>query len=141
MSDLKEKMKQEAIGRMVSLNLHPKAINEFKDEEKLNLSLEGFLYWLDEEQTQRVKKFEEETKCMVYHVIQNQMTIGQMLTFLYVSNVEEEWEMERNDLEVGLPIAYVVNVDHDICSELLRWILTVHCVRTSGRKSEKQTKR
>lgn len=94
-----------------------KVINEFKDEEKLNLSLEGFLYWLDEEQTQRVKKFEEETKCMVYHVIQNHMTIGQMLTFLYVSNVEEEWEMERNDLEVGLPIAYVVNVDHDICSE------------------------
>lgn len=117
MNNLKEKMKQEAIGRMVSLNLHPKAINEFKDEGKLNMSLEGFLYWLNEEQTQRVKKFEEETKCLVYHVIQNHMTIGQMLTFLYVSNVEEEWEMERNDLEVGLPIAYVVNVDHDICSE------------------------
>ena len=42
MSDLKEKMKQEAIGRMVILNLHPKAINEFKDEGKLNLSLGGF---------------------------------------------------------------------------------------------------
>lgn len=100
MNNLKEKMKQEAIGRMVSLNLHPKAINEFKDEGKLNMSLEGFLYWLNEEQTQRVKKFEEETKCLVYHVIQNHMTIGQMLTFLYVSNVEEEWEMERNALEV-----------------------------------------
>ena len=55
MNNLKEKMKQEAIGRMVSLNLHPKAINEFKDEGKLNMSLEGFLYWLNEEQTQRVK--------------------------------------------------------------------------------------
>lgn len=117
MTELKEKMKQEAISRMVSLNLRPKAINEFKDEGKLNLSLKGFLYWLNEKQVQRVQKFEEETKCMVYHVIQNHTTIGQMLTFLYVSNVEEEWEMERNNLEVGLPIAYVVNVDNDICSE------------------------
>lgn len=117
MSELKEKMKQEAISRMVSLNLHPKAINGFKDEGKLILSLEGFLYWLNEKQVQRVQKFEEETKCMVYHVIQNHTTIGQMLTFLYVSNIEEEWEMERNDLEIGLPIAYVVNVDNDICSE------------------------
>lgn len=117
MNDLKEKMKQEAVGRMVSLNLHPKAINEFKDEGKLNLSLKGFLYWLDESQLERVRKFEEETGCMVYHVIHNHMTIGEMLTFLYVSNTEEEWEMERNDLAMGTPIAYVVNLNYDICSE------------------------
>lgn len=117
MTDLKENMKQEAIARLISLNLHPKAINEFKDEGKLNLSLKGFLYWLDESQLERVHQFEEETGCMVYHVIHNHMTIGEMLTFLYVSNNPEEWEMERNDLAIEIPIAYVVNLDHDICSE------------------------
>lgn len=117
MSDLREKMKQEAVGRMASLNLHPKVINEFKDEGKLNLSLKGFLYWLDESQLERVRKFEEESGCMVYHVIYNHMTIGEMLTFLYVSKTEEEWEMERNDLAMETPIAYVVNLNYDICSE------------------------
>lgn len=117
MSDLKERMRQEAIARMVSLNLHPVAINDFKDNGKLRVSLWGVLYLLDKLPLERVLRFEEETGCMVYHVIHNVTNIGELLTFLYVSKYPEDWPIEQKGLIEETPLAYVVNLDDDICSE------------------------
>lgn len=106
-------MKKEAINRMKMLKLHPTIIKEFSNNGILNLSLNAALYYLNEEQLARVQEFEKEYGGLVYHVIQN----CQMLSFLYVSKHQEEWELDRYDLEEGYPIVYVANLTDESCSE------------------------
>ena len=110
---MQEEMKKEAINRMKMLKLHPNIIKEFSNESILNLSQNAALYYLNEKQLARVHQFEQEYGGLVYHVIQN----GQMLSFLYVSKYQEEWELDRNDLKEGCPIAYVANLTNELCSE------------------------
>lgn len=114
-----EGMKKEALERMEFLNLHENVIREFNDERKLNKSLGslGLLYHLDDEEKEYVKNWEENIDCIVYHAILSETTIGPMLSLLYVSKNEEEWEMDRDDLKAGYAIAYVVNINDDWCSE------------------------
>ena len=108
----------EALLRMKKLNLHENAINEFKNERKLNLS-EGYgaLYWLNDEELKMVKDWEQETGNVVYHVIKNNLDFGLCYSFLYVSENVEEWEMDNDDLESGYPLVYVYNASFSDCSE------------------------
>lgn len=112
-SNMKEEMKKEAITRMKMLKLHPNIIKEFSNKGILNLSLNAALYYLNEEQLARVQEFEKEYNALVYHVIQS----GQMLSFLYVSEYQEEWEDDRCDLERNYSFVYVVNLIDESCSE------------------------
>lgn len=113
----------EALLRMKKLDLHPNAINEFKNEGKLNKSVPaignraGILYWLDEDEEKMVREWEKKTGNMVYHVIRNHLEFGICYSFLYVSTEPEEWEMDNEDLKEGYPLAYVKNVTDDWCSE------------------------
>ena len=110
---MEEEMKKEAITRMKLLKLHPNIIKEFSNKGILNLSLNAALHYLNEEELARVQEFEQEYGGLVYHVIQNR----QMLSFLYVSKHQEEWEFDRSDLKEGCPIAYVANLTDESCSE------------------------
>ena len=113
-----EEKKQEAIERMKSLKLYPNIIKEFEKENIVNMSENGgFLYWLTDEQKEIVSEFEQEYDALVYHVIHNFTEIGEMLTFLYVSDEKEEWEYDREDLKAGCACAYVKNLTDDMCSE------------------------
>lgn len=116
----REEMKKEALGRMKKLDIFPTAIKEFIKEDKLNFSMDGILFWLDDEKKQLVKNFEEQTGGLVYHVIWGKYNVGgdevTMTSFLYVSPNEEEWELEREDLDEGYPMAYVINDTFD-CEE------------------------
>lgn len=109
----RKEMKKEAIERMKQLEILPTAINEFVKEDKLNFSLDGILFWLDDEKKQLVKEFEEQTGGLVYHVIWGTYLLDgekvTMTSLLYVSEHEEEWELEREDLKENSPIAYVIN--------------------------------
>lgn len=114
-----EKKKTEAIARMKQLNLYPGIIKEFEEENILNLSENGgFLYWLTDEQKSSVEEFENKYNALVYHVIRDYTEFGELLTFLYVSDYEEEWQTDRKELADGYAFAYVKNVDDDCCSEL-----------------------
>lgn len=114
-----EKKKIEAIARMQQLKLHPNIIKEFEKDNILNLSENGgFLYWLTDEQKSYVEEFENTYNALVYHVIHNYTAFGELLAFLFVSDYEEEWETDREDLADGYAYAYVRNVDDDDCSEL-----------------------
>jgi hypothetical protein len=114
----KQEQKQEAIARMKLLKIHQNAINEFEKEDKLNLSENyGALYWLNEKQQEYVKKFEQKYNSIVYHVIHNMTEYGELLAFLYVSDSEEEWGYDRDDLQEGYACAYVENLDDEMCSE------------------------
>ena len=104
---------------MKLLKLHPNIIREFEREDIVNLSENGgFLYWLTDEQKTFVEEFEETNNALVYHVIHNDTEFGELLTFLYVSDDEEEWQCDSEELADGYACAYVKNVDDDCCSEL-----------------------
>lgn len=114
----REIKKQEAIERMEMLELYPNIIREFKKDNQLNMSEHGgMLYWLTTEQKEKVLEFEEKYNALVYHVIHDYTEFGELLTLLYVSDYEEEWEYDRNDLKAGYPLAYAVNLDEESVSE------------------------
>ena len=115
--DTMEMMKAEAIRRMKLLKLHQNAIKEFEAEDKLNLSRGGFLYWLNDVQKKMIADFEKKTSCIAYHCIESNTSFGRLLSVLYVSSHQEEWEDDVLDLKEGYPMAYVFNLDDDICSE------------------------
>ena len=112
-----ERKKQEALERMKLLNIYPNAIKEFRQENTVNMSECGFLYWLDDEQKKMVSEFEAEHNALVYHVIHNFTEFGELLTFFYVSDYEEEWKCDRADLKDGYACAYVKNLDEEAFSE------------------------
>ena len=114
----REEKKQEAIERMKLLRMHENVIREFREEDKLNLSENGgLLYWLDDNQREVVKDFEQRHNAVVYHVIHNFAEFGELLSLLYVSDAVDEWEMDRQDLKENTTLAYVRNLDDDMCSE------------------------
>lgn len=118
MSELRERQKQVAIERMKKLGIMEQPIKEFEEDGKVNLSENcGLLYWLNDEEQKMVDDFEEENNGLVYHVIKSHTTIGLMYSLLYVSEYEEEWEMDMEDLGTGQALAYVVNKDMPDCSE------------------------
>ena len=110
--------KTEAIERMKMLNMHENAIREFEQEDKLNMSeYMGALYWLNEEQEELIKEFEQKNEAVVYHVIHDYTDFGELLSLLYVSKTKCEWKYDREDLKAGYTCAYVLNLDADDCSE------------------------
>lgn len=118
MEDLREMQVKEAIERMKMLHIMDRPIREFEKEGVLNLSEGiGLLYWLDDDEKEMVKKFEEEHEMVVYHVIKTFSTLGLMYSLLYVSKHMDEWEMDRADILDGRAFVYVVNKDMPDCSE------------------------
>lgn len=115
---MKNKQKQEAIERMRMLKLSDNVIKEFEKEGIVNMSENGgFLYWLDSDQQEMVANFEAEHNAIVYHVIHSYTQFGEMYALLYVSDDEDEWDYDKDDIKCGCAIAYVKNVTDDMCSE------------------------
>lgn len=118
MDELRERQKAEAIERMKKLSIMEQPIKEFEEEGKLNLSGNGgILYLLNDEQQKMVEDFEKEHNGLVYHVIHQFTNIGELYNLLYVSEYVEEWKMDMDDLGEGQTLAYVVNVSMPDCSE------------------------
>lgn len=122
---LKEKQKAEALKRMRMLNLMPNVIKDFEKKNKVyyserqNAFFNAILYWVDNEKeyVDLVGKFEKEHNCLVYHCQLTHMEFGDLLSLLYVSENEEEWEQDTNDIREGYAFAYVANLDCDSDSE------------------------
>ena len=113
-----EEKKKEAIKRMKMINLFPKVIEEFEEENVVNLSEgKGILFWLDDEQKRIVSQIEREHNILVYHAIHNYTEFGELLTLFYVSDDKNEWSLDRFDLQYGYACTYVKNLSVDWCSE------------------------
>lgn len=109
---MKEKMKQEAIERMKMLDISPKAIEVFEETEEIGLSVAPLsICGIIPEYKKLINEWEEETECVVYHAIYNGAAVGALLTILFVSDDEEEWALDREDIKSGYPMAYVFNLD------------------------------
>lgn len=115
----REEMKAEAIARMRQLHLYPETIRQFEKENLISESAPPFgaCFWLNEAQRERVRQLESKYNILVYHVIHSFTTIGEMESYLYVSDRPKEWEDDRADLKTGTTVVYVYNCDDPELSE------------------------
>ena len=99
---------------MEALDIFTETINQFEEDDLVSYSLPpiGANYWLTSEQSKIAKGFEKEYNALVYFVVTSYTEFGRLDAFLYVSDHEEEWEMDNADIENGYVYAYVYN--HDI---------------------------
>lgn len=119
MKATKEQMKQEALARMKLLDMYPYVVERFDEGGIIYYTwdVSGTLFLLADEIREVVQKFENQTGYLVYHVIDNNTSIGRMLTLLYVSTEMDEWAADKQDLQEGCPLAYVENITYPDCSE------------------------
>lgn len=110
---MKEKMKQEAIERMEMLGISPTAIKIFEEDGEVGLSVSPAfpICEITPEYKKLIDKWEEKTGSIAYHAIYNGAAVGALLSILFVSSDEEEWELDKRDMEAGYPMAYVFNLD------------------------------
>lgn len=110
---MKEKMKQEAVERMEMLGISPTAIKIFEEDGEVGLSVSPAfpICEITPEYKKLIDKWEEKTGSMAYHAIYNGAAVGALLSILFVSSDEEEWELDKRDMEAGYPMAYVFNLD------------------------------
>ena len=112
--------KKEAIKRMEVLDIFGETIRQFEEEGYISYSEPpmGTNYWLSDEQEKAVREFEKEYNALVYFVVRSYTNFGVLDTFLYVSDYEEEWEMDNGELKDGYLYAYVYNHDVPEYSEI-----------------------
>lgn len=115
----KEMKKEEAIKRMKALDIINDAIEQFKNDDIVMVTEPplGGLYWLTDEEKEMVRKFEEEHDVLVYMIVRAFTQLGKMDSLLYVSDWQEEWEYENEDLKDGYAMSYTINHDMPDCSE------------------------
>lgn len=112
--------KTEAIKRMKALDLYKPYITLFEKDNQIFLSeMTGGVYEFDSDEAlnAKIKAFEEEYNSLVYHVIRTMTQFGELYNFLYVSDYDEEWEMDNADIKDGYAMAYVWNKTDEWCSE------------------------
>ena len=112
--------KAEAIKRMKVLDLYSAYINAFEKKDQIFMSeMTGGVYEFDDniELVSKVKEFEEENNALVYHVIRTMTQFGELYSFLYVSDYDDEWQMDNDDIADGYAMAYVWNKTDEWLSE------------------------
>ena len=119
MKNLREKQIEEALFRMKVLGLHANTIEEIQaDPRVVNKSIgDGILFWLNDEEKEKIKEFEEKHSALVYHVIENDTEFGVLKTLMYVSRTPREWPRDRKDLHDGYAFVYVINESEPAFSE------------------------
>lgn len=116
--NLLEKQKFEAVKRLKMLGLYPTVITDFEKKGKLYLSeSDGILFCLSEDEKEMIKQWEQEQNSLVYHVVKTNTNFGLLYSLLYVSDTEDEWEMESDDVNELTPFVYVVNKTEPMFSE------------------------
>ena len=115
----REIKKEEAIKRMKTMNIYSDAIKQFKNADIVMVSEPplGGLFWLNDEEKEMVSKFEQENNALVYLVVRSFTNLGIMDNIFYVSDYQDEWEMDNADLNENYACVYVINHDMPDCSE------------------------
>ena len=115
---MEEKIFNECLKRMEILELSKQCISAFKKGKIWESESIGALYEVNEEEQEIINNFEKEHEgCKVYHLIHNITDFGELYNIFYVSNVEDEWEQDKEDLKQNYAFVYVYNKSADWCSE------------------------
>ena len=115
-----ENKKKEAIRRMEMLGIYEETIDQFEFDGFVSYSEPplGANYWVVGEQEEIIREFEQTYNALVYFAIRSYTEFGTLDSFLYVSDHEEEWELDNNDIRNGYAYAYVHNYDIPEFSEI-----------------------
>ena len=110
--DLKEQMREKSIEKMKMLKLHKNVIDDFITEDRLNKSETrmGILYWLNDEEEQIVKDFEEKNNCLIYHVIKTETNeMGIIYDLLYVTIEDEKVTDDNSEVQSHYVLSYTIS--------------------------------
>lgn len=114
----REEMMTEAIARMKKIDLHPNTIKDLKNG-TVNVSRQhGALFWADENEQKIIAKFEAENEALVYHAVYTPTQFGRLFSMLFVSKYDEEWKLDNEDIDSRTPLAMVINLDDEWCSDM-----------------------
>ena len=112
--------KEKAIELMKKLDIYKPYIKGFKNEDTVCYfeNYGGYWAWQEPDLMEKVKQLEEEHNCLVYAITHEYTGIGEMYSFLIVTDYEEEWDtlLEKYGNQY-YGFAYVWNKDDDDCSE------------------------
>lgn len=112
-------MKREALDRMATLGLGDDVRADFENHNIVSTSSDIFNtpVWASHKEKAIIEAYENEWDHLVYHAIDAPSLTGNRLILLFVSNYKTDWIAEREDLKNCTIMAYVVNLDHEGCSE------------------------
>ena len=88
---------QEAVERMRLLNIFDETIRQYAEDGFVSRSESpfGMLYWVQEEELDKLKSWEAKHDARVYLVIRSNTQFGIVDSYLFVSKYKQEWESER----------------------------------------------
>lgn len=115
----REEKKIEALGRMKRLGVFSETIKQFEQEDLVSISEPpmGAFFWVENEELEEMRQFEQRHNALVYVIIRSYTTIGKTDSYLYVSDYKDEWQRDRDMLNSNEAFAYVINRDMPDCSE------------------------
>ena len=120
MNITKDIKKEKAIELMKKLDIYKPYIKGFKNEDTVCYFENYGGYWAYQEPglIEKTKELEEQYNCLVYAITHEYTAIGEMYSFLIITDYEEEWDtlLEKYGNQY-YAFAYVWNKDDDMCSE------------------------
>lgn len=120
MNKTREEKKIKAIELMKKLDIYRPYIKGLQKEDNVCYfeNYGGYWAWQEPDLMKKVIELEEEYNCLVYAITHEYTAIGEMYSFLIVTDYEEEWDtlLEKYGNQY-YGFAYVWNVDDDMCSE------------------------
>lgn len=120
MNITREEKKIKAVELLKKLDIYRPYIKGLQKEDNVCFfeNYGGYWAWQEPDLMKKVKEFEEEHNCLVYAITHEYTSIGEMYSFLIVTDYEEEWDtlLEKYGNQF-YAFAYVLNKDDDDCSE------------------------
>ena len=120
MNITRDEKKIKAIELMKKLDIYRPYIKGLQKEDNVCYFENYGGYWAYQEPSliEKVKELEEQHNCLVYAITHEYTSIGEMYSFLIVTDYEEEWDtlLEKYGNQY-YGFAYVWNKDDDMCSE------------------------
>ena len=120
MNITREEKKIKAVELLKKLDIYKPYIKGLQKEDNVCFfeNYGGYWAWQEPDLMKKVKEFEEEHNCLVYAITHEYTSIGEMYSFLIVTDYEEEWDtlLEKYGNQF-YAFAYVLNKDDDDCSE------------------------
>lgn len=117
---MKKTKKEAAIKFMEELDIYKPYIEEFKENGRVCLfeNYGGYYLSSDSELYKKYTALESKYNCLVYAVTREYTQIGEMFSFLIVTNYSSEWKtLLTGSKPEHIAFAYVWNKSDDILSE------------------------